>query len=223
MSQTIATAAPASATSIWTPLRAAATGLAVLVAGAVPIFLLPSPRLLGLQPFQSVQLVAIAAQACAATVLAAAAMLAAGVRGAAGLRAGIGWNNGARAMSLSVVSGVAVAAIVHTLFVKYYGSAGYLSIGDFAWLTLAGVIAAPLVEEAYFRGVLLPALADRFGAAAALIVVTLASSAFHLSQMLYVMPSMALFGIIRLRTGSVKNCCIAHAVYNLCLALLVLR
>ncbi len=210
----------------WTPLNAAAVGLASL---AVLIFLvmLTTPlamrRVPGLTVYQLEQLSTLLVEAGTAAALAGMAARVTGKQGLAGLAKSVGWGSGRPAVSLWAASGALTAAIIHVLLVAVRGTAGHLSVGDFICAALPEVFVAPLLEESYFRGILLPSLARKLGPGVSLVLVTLVSSLLHLGQMFYVMPAMALFGIIWLRTKSLDNCCAAHVAYNLCLSLLVLR
>ncbi len=91
-----------------------------------------------------------------------------------------------------------------------------------AFVILTG-LAAPVLEEIYFRGILFVALARRFGDIASIAAVTLLFCIAHpRQQWLTVLPVAILLGGVRLYTRSVKACFVCHAAYNVSLALLML-
>ena len=84
-----------------------------------------------------------------------------------------------------------------------------------AWAS--AVIAAPLLEELLFRGILLRALLRRSSTPAAIIASALVFSAFHYFpvRMVSSLALGVLVGAMLVRTGSVWPCVAAHAAWNL--------
>jgi membrane protease YdiL (CAAX protease family) len=80
---------------------------------------------------------------------------------------------------------------------------------------ITGVVLSPILEEIYFRGVLFLALANRFGPAISIAVVTLLFVLVHPGHMFVVLPVSVALGVARLKTGSVASCFALHASYNL--------
>ncbi len=86
-----------------------------------------------------------------------------------------------------------------------------------AAIVIAACVAAPLVEEMMFRGVLMDAVTRRWGVKTGVIVSSLAFAAAHMS--LWLIPAYFLIGvwlaITKLRTGSLWGAVMTHAAYNL--------
>ena len=91
-----------------------------------------------------------------------------------------------------------------------------------AWvLAIFGVLIAPFFEELFFRGFLYPALYQRTGFVAALVVNSLLFAFTHEGQLAHAWaPLLVLFVVgmvltyVRERTGSVANSFLVHAGYN---------
>lgn len=83
-------------------------------------------------------------------------------------------------------------------------------------LAVVVVVGAPIVEELFFRGLLLRSLERRFGATWALVVSSLLFAAVHLQPLL--LPAHAVFGFIAgwltLRTGRLGPAVWAHVFFN---------
>ncbi len=77
-------------------------------------------------------------------------------------------------------------------------------------------IVAPVVEELIFRGVILDGLQIRYGAKTAVIVSSLLFGLTHLIPWAIVNAFLLgfFFAWLRLKTGSLRLCMIAHAMYN---------
>ncbi len=98
-------------------------------------------------------------------------------------------------------------------------------IARVAW-AFAGVILAPPVEELVFRGALFSGLARSWGHVAAIVVTTVVFALLHLPDVGVYWPAAAavtLLGlalaIIRVRTGRIAPCIVAHCSYNLVMVL----
>lgn len=78
------------------------------------------------------------------------------------------------------------------------------------------VVVAPFVEEVIYRGVLLSALSDRWGAVAGLAVSTLVFSAVHVSLggLVPLLVAGALFGLLFIKSRSLRVAIVAHSAYN---------
>jgi membrane protease YdiL (CAAX protease family) len=103
------------------------------------------------------------------------------------------------------------------------GAAGIQSAGG--WPGMARLLEvsflAPVAEEAFFRGRLLPWLdcawrKARWGRAAAMVVSSLAFALAHGDPMLAViaLPLGLLLAFVRLRSGDLSGCMLAHACHN---------
>jgi membrane protease YdiL (CAAX protease family) len=88
-----------------------------------------------------------------------------------------------------------------------------LALGCFAF---TAIVLAPLFEETLFRGVLLPALARRWGWGWGLAISALTFSVAHLS--LAELPALAVLGLglgwLRLRSGRLGSCVLMHGLWN---------
>jgi membrane protease YdiL (CAAX protease family) len=87
----------------------------------------------------------------------------------------------------------------------------------FALLLLIVVVGAPLVEELFFRGLLLRALAHRFGPVAAIVGSSLAFGLVHYQPLQFL--GLVAFGVAQAllawRTGRLGPGLVSHAVFNL--------
>lgn len=85
-----------------------------------------------------------------------------------------------------------------------------------AVLVLVVGLGAPFFEELFFRGLLLPALTDRFGSAVGLIGSSVVFGAVHFQ--LLQLPALVAFGlvagILRIRTGRLAPAIAAHVGFN---------
>jgi len=95
-------------------------------------------------------------------------------------------------------------------------SAEVAAVGFFA------VVIGPLAEELAFRGFLLPLLARTIGASAGVLMTALAFALLHGPQyswswqhVVLVGSAGAVFGVVRLATGSTGTAFLMHATYNL--------
>ena len=92
--------------------------------------------------------------------------------------------------------------------------------GTLPLLVLALAVAAPLVEESLFRGLLLPGLAaSRLGPAGAIVLIAAAWTLMHLQyEPFYLLQALALgilFGWMRWRSGSTPLPMLLHGIVNL--------
>ena len=78
------------------------------------------------------------------------------------------------------------------------------------------VVVAPVAEESFFRGLLLPVLADRWGFWVGASFVSALFAMAHLAPgvLLPAFVSGMLLAWLYRRTGSLWNCCLAHAAQN---------
>lgn len=94
---------------------------------------------------------------------------------------------------------------------------------DLALILLSVVVMAPLVEELFFRGLLLQSLARRFGDPVGIVVSSALFAAVHLEWV--VMPGLFLFGLIAAvitrRTGRLGMAWFMHASFNLTTVVLI--
>lgn len=83
-------------------------------------------------------------------------------------------------------------------------------------VTTAFVFMSPMMEEALFRGLLLPSLERVYGAAKALVITSIFFALIHgrPAGMTYAFAAGLILGAIRLRTGNTVVCIAAHAAIN---------
>ena len=83
-------------------------------------------------------------------------------------------------------------------------------------IVFAVAVVAPVIEELFFRGLLLPGLAERYGAGLALTLTSLAFGVIHAepAAILYATVAGLVLGAITLRTGSVLPAIAMHAATN---------
>lgn len=91
-----------------------------------------------------------------------------------------------------------------------------------------GILVAPLAEEIFFRGLLLPVLRRRWGVAAAVILSSLLFAFIHQAQLAAAWaPLLLIFvvgvalGVTRVKTDSVAACVMLHMAYNATLFTLI--
>jgi len=138
------------------------------------------------------------------------------------------WSVGA-GLALFVLSGFAYA-----LSAALYAKAGWPPPKELSYFnakTLSGiagvlcfVIAAAVLEEYLFRGVILNLVQQQAGAAAAIMISSLVFSLYHLS-LFQALPTFLLglgLGVLYLRTNVLLSPIIAHATFNLAGAALFL-
>ncbi|MFW5698538.1 MAG: CPBP family intramembrane glutamic endopeptidase [Planctomycetota bacterium] len=92
----------------------------------------------------------------------------------------------------------------------------HLDLGRFLWLALSWVLLPAVIEEWFFRGRLLPWLCEHVGRSSAISITTLCFAAGHGS---YTQTTVALvlgliLCLIRLHTGLLYPCIVAHALHN---------
>jgi membrane protease YdiL (CAAX protease family) len=88
--------------------------------------------------------------------------------------------------------------------------------GGWPWLAVTAVLVAPVVEEVCFRGLLYPALRQRFRAGTAIVLSSLAFAAFHLPPTVWLPLAVfaaALAWLVE-ATGSVVPSIAAHMALN---------
>jgi len=90
------------------------------------------------------------------------------------------------------------------------------SLGVRLYLLALAVAIAPVFEELFFRGILLPALARRVGAGGAVILTSLVFAAFHvhLPSFLPLFLIAVAFALAYLYTGSLLVPMVMHGVFN---------
>jgi membrane protease YdiL (CAAX protease family) len=89
-------------------------------------------------------------------------------------------------------------------------------LGSALSIIAAVVVVAPATEELLFRGLLLPALADRYGEGVALGLTSIAFGLVHVdpAAMVYAGVAGVVLGIVALRTGSTLAAIAVHAAVN---------
>jgi membrane protease YdiL (CAAX protease family) len=105
--------------------------------------------------------------------------------------------------------------IVPDFMVDVYQTAGFV---PFLWLAL--IVAAPLMEEVFFRRFLLAGFSrSKIGAPGAIVLTAALWAAIHSQYDFYGIATIFVFGLFlgyaRLKTGSIYTTIILHAVMNL--------
>jgi membrane protease YdiL (CAAX protease family) len=119
------------------------------------------------------------------------------------------------------------SAVIYNLFLQLFGfqpslqEVAFIISGETspwlrAYFIFLAVVLAPVVEEILFRGMLLPALAKRFGAAAAVVVIAVVFAAIH-AHVPSLVPLFVLstsLSLAYIGTGSLAASIIMHAIFN---------
>lgn len=86
----------------------------------------------------------------------------------------------------------------------------------FALLAVLVIIGAPIVEEVFYRGLLLRALQRRIGTRGAVVISSVVFAFAHLQPLL--IPAFIVFGLVlaiaAVRTNRLGTCILAHATFN---------
>jgi uncharacterized protein len=123
---------------------------------------------------------------------------------------------------LAIPLGVAAQGVVIaiTWLIGVEGESAF-SAGDlFGWVLIGVVVVvgAPVFEELFFRGVLLPTLAARVGTNPAVAIQAVIFGVVHADQGLFGIVAISVlavgFGMLRVRAQSVIPCIVAHATFN---------
>lgn len=136
----------------------------------------------------------------------------------------IGWECSDKTLGWVLLFGLVFGIVLSFVRGELAGRVYRHDPGEFiiAFVILTG-LAAPVLEEIYFRGILFAALARRFGDIPSIVAVTLLFCVAHPRQQWFtVLPVAILLGGVRLYTRSVKACFVCHAAYNVSLALFML-
>jgi membrane protease YdiL (CAAX protease family) len=138
--------------------------------------------------------------------------------GSRGFWASIEWHYSKRDAGVAALAGLSAAILMRFAITRHVTvellPASRMSV-LFALVLLGTVIAGPLVEEVYFRGILFAGLAGRVGSVASICIVTLAFVLLHVQHRWIVLPIGILLGVLRLYKRSTANCFALHAAYNL--------
>jgi len=132
----------------------------------------------------------------------------------------LGWTvPSSRFLVVAIISGLSAAFAV-VLIVR---AAGISVIHDPAATAVLTVTIGPIVEELLFRGFLQTCLAAITGAIPAVIITAICFAAIHgpvsLLQFSCFTVTGALYGFLRLRSGSVATSTLMHSAYNFALTL----
>lgn len=122
-----------------------------------------------------------------------------------------------------IIATVLVAAVVSSLFGDPPDVREQLSVGrseisgaEVFWLLIASVVAAPVVEEVVFRGLLFPSLRKRWPFWAAALVSAVLFAAVHLTLIL--VPALTVLGLalawLKERYDSVYPAIVLHGLNN---------
>lgn len=135
------------------------------------------------------------------------------------------WANRRQTLFLGPLAALVVALAGALLHAPPMDSAIRALLTDRWSIALFGVFAVtlgPLCEELIFRGFFLPLLARTFGAVAGVLLTALPFALLHGPQygwswrhIVLLSAAAALFGWVRLRTGSTAAATLVHATYNL--------
>lgn len=119
------------------------------------------------------------------------------------------------------------AAVIYNLFLQLLGyqtslqDVAFIISGETspwlrAYFVFLAVVLAPVVEEILFRGMLLPALAKRFGVTAAVLVTAMVFSSIHahVPSLVPLFILSASLSLAYLGTGSLVAPMVMHALFN---------
>lgn len=140
----------------------------------------------------------------------------------AGLSSGVFW--GATRVNLPMVlwgvvlllaSGVVIEPLLELFPAEPY-EAVQQALGLGGWTILSVVVAAPLLEEVLFRGVVFESCRERFGSAAALFISAFLFGLIHVVPVQVVNAFVVglILGYVYLRTHSLLSVIILHAINN---------
>lgn len=133
---------------------------------------------------------------------------------------------------LMVIGVIGVVSIYEVLILPYFPMPQFLQqfeselaeggTGSLLLLILAGTIAAPLVEEFLFRGMLQQSLFYRYGSSLpAILVPTAIFALFHIAYLFYLpaflelLALAILLGWLTVKTGNILIPMLVHAIFNL--------
>lgn len=151
-------------------------------------------------------------------------------------RRGVGWREGGFrpvatvtllkmvpvSIGMMAVTFIVIAASVQafgdvpTAQDQIVGGADAITMSEFLWLFALGAVAAPIVEEFLFRGLLYPLLRQRLAVGAAVAVSAIIFAVLHFRPTL--IPALLTMGIVlavlRERYDSILPAIVAHALNN---------
>jgi membrane protease YdiL (CAAX protease family) len=142
-----------------------------------------------------------------------------GSRGGVKLRLGASWADGSMVL-LGVVLLAAASIVLEPLLVLFpdrYIEQLNRTIGRGGWTILTTVVAAPVLEEIFFRGLLLEGLSRRWRASAAVVASALLFGAAHFTippQAVNAFVIALVMGYIYLSTRSLIPVIVIHAINN---------
>lgn len=140
-------------------------------------------------------------------------------RGGARLRFGIGWRDAPLILGgviLMTAAGIVIEPLIN-LFPDHYLETLNDAIGSGGWAILTTVVAAPILEEIFFRGLVLERLSKRWCAPAAVGASALLFGLAHapiLPQMVSAVLVAVVWGYIYLMTRSLIPMIAMHAINN---------
>jgi membrane protease YdiL (CAAX protease family) len=116
---------------------------------------------------------------------------------------------------LVFVSGVVIEPVVALFPAKYLDLINQ-AIGTGGWAILTTVVLAPILEEILFRGLLLEPIREKSGATRAVLISALIFGLIHIfpQQVVNAFVVGIILGFIYVRTGSLVNVILIHAVNN---------
>ncbi len=139
-------------------------------------------------------------------------------RGGVGLRLGASWSD-APVILLGVMLVTAASIVLEpllTLFPEKYLEELNQMIGRGGWAILTTVVAAPLLEEIFFRGLLLESLSRRWSASASVVASAALFGFVHLNppQAVNAFVMAVIMGYLYLMTRSLVPVIAIHAINN---------
>jgi membrane protease YdiL (CAAX protease family) len=140
-------------------------------------------------------------------------------RGGVRLRFGVSWGHAPVILGgivLMTAMGIVLEPLIN-LFPEHYLETLNNAIGTGGWAILTTVVAAPVLEEIFFRGLVLERLAGKWRAPAAVGASALLFCAAHLPilpQMVYAFFVAFLLGYLYLMTRSLVPMIVMHAINN---------
>jgi membrane protease YdiL (CAAX protease family) len=123
---------------------------------------------------------------------------------------------------VALLGGILLAAAVALYLRLRHQSTPRIAVAE---LILFGLLLGPLLEESFFRGCLLPLLAQATGKGTAVILTAILFALFHqpsnLAHWVSFTATGLAYGSIRVATRSTMSAAVMHSAYNLVLFLLV--
>lgn len=208
------------AITAWSPSSALGVGLAGFVAWIVTFALLSTFAMTALRTRLTVEEADASIVIIVTALTAAAGYLAARLCSASRARdffRSISWRFCVSQGVVCFLLGIGTTMAMHLVNTGTLPRVTILNGGGFRLLALLFIgilIAEPLVEEVYFRGILFAGLSSRLGPFWSISIVTIIFVLVHPQHHWIVLPIAILLAVVRITTASVASCFVLHAAYN---------